>query len=43
MFHLGPTREEQLVQENGTVAATHLRFDRRTSQVAYETATFGMG
>lgn len=36
-------KKEDLVLEDGTVAAAALPFDERSSQVAYETATFGTG
>ena len=34
---------EDLVTENGKVAARTLPLDLETSKVAYETATFGIG
>ena len=34
---------ETLVTEDGKVAAQTLPFDKKTSNVAYETATFGLG
>ena len=34
---------EQLVTEDGQVSATVLPFDKKMSEVRYETATFGMG
>ena len=37
------TLGENLVTENGKVAALALPLDKETSKVAYETATFGMG
>lgn len=36
-------KKEDLVVENGVVAATSLPYDERSSQIAYETATFGTG
>ena len=35
--------QETLYPEAGTLRATVLPLDRETSQIAYETATFGMG
>ena len=43
---MNPTRKidgEELVLEDGQVSAAVLPFDKATSRVAYETATFGMG
>jgi hypothetical protein len=43
---MNPTRQtdsEQLVLEDGSVSATTLPLDAATSQLKYETATFGMG
>jgi len=37
------TLGENLVTENGQVAAVTLPLDLEASKVAYETATFGMG
>lgn len=34
---------ETLVPEDGTISATTLPLDKRLSELAYETATFGMG
>jgi|MDTC01.1.fsa_nt_gb hypothetical protein len=34
---------ETLVNEDGSVMATSLPLDKQTSEVAYESATFGMG
>ena len=34
---------EDLVRENGAVAAQSLPLDRESSKIAYETATFGLG
>ncbi|MFD2302463.1 hypothetical protein [Roseibacillus ishigakijimensis] len=43
MTRLGAFGAEQLVKEDGKVAATALPFDKVNSEVAFETATFGMG
>ena len=43
MMRLGALKEEKLVREDGLVAATTLPFDKANSEVAFETATFGMG
>jgi hypothetical protein len=37
------TGGEQLVIEDGSVSARSLPLDQATSELAYETATFGMG
>ncbi len=37
------TLGENLVTEDGKIAASILPLDLETSKVAYETATFGMG
>ena len=34
---------EKLVTENGQVAACSLPLDKEASEIAYETATFGIG
>jgi hypothetical protein len=43
MTKLSALGSERLVGEDGIVAAIELPFDRLSSEVAYETATFGMG
>lgn len=43
---MNPTRRSQgevLVLEDGSVSAKALPLDAKLSQIAYETATFGMG
>ena len=35
--------QENLVTEDGKVAAQALSLDKETSKIAYETATFGIG
>lgn len=43
MTRLGALGFEKLVQEDGMVSAAKLPFDEEKSQVAFETATFGLG
>ncbi len=34
---------EELVTEDGNISATTLPLDKKTAEVTYQTATFGMG
>ena len=43
MIQFGRPNTEQLVREDGEIAATALPFDKEQSKIAFETATFGMG
>ncbi|MGK0188854.1 MAG: hypothetical protein ACI9R3_004668 [Verrucomicrobiales bacterium] len=43
IFRTTDREQEKLVPEDGSISAQSLLLDRESSQIAFETATFGIG